>query len=164
MAVISKGIELYVDSFQGNALGSSSAKVEGLGYLLPGLQEVGELSGLATGSEREKIEVTTLADDKHVYTEGILVENEADTIDFTFLYDTQVFKYLQGEARDMATFNNKDSWTVRIPISYDDNGKATYTTFTFDADIVSLKVNSTSVNSAVTMSLTLKPAEAITVS
>lgn len=162
MAVISKGIQLYVKSELGNTLPGVTTD-ETLGILLPGLQEVGELSGLSTGSEREKIEITTLADDKHVYAEGILVESEADTIDFTLLYDTEVFKFLQLEASDMARSSRKNTWTVRIPIGATESGSTIYTTFSMKADITSLKVNSASVNSALTMSLTLKPVNAITV-
>lgn len=163
MAFISKGIELYCNTASGNAFGTTTDKVEGLGYLMTGLQEVGELNGISIASEREKIEITTLADDKHVYTEGILVENEADSIDFTFLYDDKLFKFFQQEAQSMAQFPllGKDEWTVRIPIPNEDGNK--FNTFKFEADIVGLKVNSASVNSALTMSLTLKPAGEITV-
>lgn len=161
MAVISKGIELYCKSCSGRKFNTETYDTT-LGDLLPGLQEIGELNGLAASSEREKIEITTLADDKHVYTDGILTESENDTIDFTFLYEPKLFKFLQGEANDMASglYGSKDTWTIQIPTpaNIDDTSKAK---FSMQADIVGLKVNSTGVNSALTMSLTLKPVDAI---
>lgn len=166
MAVISKGVQLYCNSPFGNEL-AGATKDETYGTLLPGLQEVGALSGLTTTSERDKIEITTLADDKHVYAEGILAESEMETIDFTFLYDKNTFAFLQAEASDMATDNGmlgKSQWTVRIPVAYGEASSVTYANFQMKADITSLKVNGASVNSAVTMSLTLKPVEAIIVS
>lgn len=163
MAVISRGIELYCKSILGNKL-SGATFDETLGNLLPGLQEIGELNGLAASSEREKIEITTLADDKHVYAEGILTESENETIDFTFLYEPKLFKFLQKEAEDMASLAalSKDTWTIQIPTpaNVDDTSKAK---FSMQADIVGLKVNSAGVNSALTMSLTLKPVDAINI-
>jgi hypothetical protein len=164
MAVISKGIQLYCESFEGNTFEGATTD-ETYGILLPGLQEVGALSGLKTTSERDKIEVTTLADDKHVYAEGILVDSEMETIDFKFLYDKDVFEFLRVEANAMADSVNgeKVKWTVRIPVAYSETGAPTYATFQMHADITSLKMDGASVNSALTMSLTLKPVEAITI-
>lgn len=162
MAVISKGIELYCKSISGRKLNSETYN-ETLGDLLPGLQEIGELNGLAASSEREKIEITTLADDKHVYAEGILTESENETIDFTFLYEPKLFAYLRGSANDMAIDTGKKStWTIQIPTPTELNENGV-TKFSMDADIVGLKVNGTGVNSALTMSLTLKPVDAISI-
>jgi hypothetical protein len=163
MAVISRGIELYCKSILGNKL-STSTFDDTLGNLLPGLQEIGELNGLAASSEREKIEITTLADDKHVYAEGILTESENETIDFTFLYEPKLFAFLKLEAKDMAdnTTGEKDTWTIVIPTPTELSERGT-TKFTMQADVVGLKVNGTGVNSALTMSLTLKPVDAITI-
>lgn len=163
MAVISKGIELYCKSCSGRKFNTETHDTT-LGDLLPGLQEIGELNGLAASSEREKIEITTLADDKHVYVDGILTESENDTIDFTFLYEPKLFKFLQNEASDMAggTYADKAAWTIQIPTPSDlyENG---VTKFSMQADIVGLKVNGTGVNSALTMSLTLKPVDEISI-
>jgi len=72
MAVISKGIELY--------LGEKA---------LTNLQEIPELGGTA-----ESIETTTLADVAHTYTDGIL--NYGDNLAFKFLYETEQFAELNG--------------------------------------------------------------------
>ena len=67
MAVISKGITLSYKK--------GEAFVE-----LKDLQEIPELGG-----EVEAIEITTLADSAHMYTDGI--KNHGDSLAFKFLYD-----------------------------------------------------------------------------
>ena len=77
MAVISKGIEL---SYKNG--GSEFIK-------LTNLQEIPELGG-----DAEAIEITTLADAAHMYTDGI--KNYVDSLAFIFLYETEQFTTLQG--------------------------------------------------------------------
>ena len=72
MAVISKGIKL---SYK-NGGGSSYTD-------LTNLQEIPELGG-----DSEAIEITTLADSAHMYTDGIL--NYGDSLGFKFLYDKTI--------------------------------------------------------------------------
>jgi hypothetical protein len=67
MAVISKGITLSYTT--------SEEKIE-----LTNLQEIPELGG-----EVEAIEITTLADAAHMYTDGI--KNYGDSLAFKFLYE-----------------------------------------------------------------------------
>lgn len=72
MAVISKGITLsYGDT------------------VLTNLQEIPELGG-----EVEAIEITTLADAAHMYTDGI--KNYGDSLAFKFLYEETQFSTLNG--------------------------------------------------------------------
>lgn len=165
MAVISKGIKFYVNSLRGNEP-AGAIKHDTYGVLVPGLQSIGDLSGLDSSSTRDKIEITTLADDKHVYADGIQASGEFDGIDFTFLYDSEIFKFLQTEANDMLSASpvgnlsvRKDKWTVLIPVG----GENKYEAFSFYADIDALKVNSVSVNSALTMTMSLKPCDKINV-
>lgn len=67
MAVISKGITLSYTT--------SEEK-----FTLTNLQEIPELGG-----EVEAIEITTLADAAHMYTDGI--KNYGDSLAFKFLYE-----------------------------------------------------------------------------
>lgn len=76
MAVISKGITL-------------SYKNGGDFVALTNLQEIPELGG-----ETEAIEITTLADSAHKYTDGI--KNYGDSLAFKFLYETAQFETLNG--------------------------------------------------------------------
>ena len=70
MATISKGITLKVGD-----------------KVLTNLQEIPELGG-----EAEAIEITTLADAAHMYTDGIL--NYGDSLAFKFLYEKTQFTEL----------------------------------------------------------------------
>ena len=164
MALISKGIKLYCkagdgtkDTYEGVTYDNS------YGVELIGLQEVGELSGIGAGSTRDKIEVTTLADDKHVYVEGIQAESDASAISFKFLFNDKLFNYLKGmSAQETAVRNGSaptsatlPTYAVCIPVA------GSYHAFTFKGYISDLKVDSASVNSAITMSMSLTPAEAI---
>ena len=70
MAIISKGIRLYLDTQE-----------------LNDLQEIPDLGG-----EAEAIEVTTLTDPAHMYIDGIL--NYGDSLAFKFLYEKTQFMML----------------------------------------------------------------------
>ena len=80
MAVISKGITLSY-----KAAGESS----GTYTPLTNLQEIPELGG-----DTESIEITTLADAAHMYTDGI--KNYGDSLAFKFLYENTQFETLQA--------------------------------------------------------------------
>jgi len=75
MAVISKGITL---SYKTGDAGDYVA--------LTNLQEIPELGG-----DTEAIEITTLADAAHMYTDGI--KNYGDSLAFKFLYETDQFEF-----------------------------------------------------------------------
>lgn len=126
MATISKGITL------GYKNGSSSSFVE-----LTNLQEIPELGG-----ETEAIEITTLADAAHKYTDGI--KNYGDSLAFTFLYEKEQFTTLQslGEV----------TWKVTLP---DD------TTCSFSGK-GSVKLAGVGVNAALTYTLSIKPSSDMT--
>ena len=126
MATISKGITL------GYKNGSSSTFVD-----LTNLQEIPELGG-----ETEAIEITTLADAAHKYTDGI--KNYGDSLAFTFLYEKEQFTTLQslGEV----------TWRVTLPdgttCSFSGNG--------------SVKLAGVGVNAALTYTLSIKPTSDMT--
>ncbi len=119
MAVISKGITL-------------SYKKDADFIELTNLQEIPELGG-----ESEAIEITTLADAAHMYTDGI--KNYGDSLAFKFLYEKAQFTTLNGL---------KDAeWKVELP-------DGTACTF---SGTCSVKLDGVGVNAALTYTLAIKP-------
>lgn len=122
MAVISKGITL-----------SYKAGDSGEYVALTNLQEIPELGG-----NTEAIEITTLADGAHMYTDGI--KNYGDSLTFKFLYETEQFETLQN-------LEGVNGWKVTLP---DD------TTCEFTGTN-SVKLDGVGVNAALTYTLAVKP-------
>lgn len=122
MAVISKGITLSYKS------GAAADYTE-----LTNLQEIPELGGTS-----ESIEITTLADDAHMYTDGIL--NYGDSLSFKFLYDNTQFESLQA-------LTGTTSWKVTLP----DETSCTF------SGTSSVKLDGVGVNAALTYTLAVKP-------
>ena len=123
MAVISKGITL-------------SYKIDNGEFVqLTNLQEIPELGG-----ETESIEITTLADKAHVYTDGLI--NYGDSLAFKFLYDTTQFDTLMGEV-----VGYDAAWQVTLP----DGAKCAFT------GKCSVKLDGVGVNAALTYTLNIKP-------
>ena len=116
MATISKGIKLF------------KGEVE-----LTNLQEIPELGG-----EAEAIEITTLADAAHTYTNGIL--NYGDSLAFKFLYEKTQFNTLQGD-------DAVAEWKVELP----DGATCSFT------GTHSVKLDGVGVNAALTYTLSVKP-------
>lgn len=116
MATISKGIKLYYGSKE-----------------LTNLQEIPELGG-----EVEAIEITTLADAAHMYTDGI--KNYGDSLAFKFLYEAEQFSTLNG-------LTGSQEWKVELP-----EGE----TCTFGGTC-SVKLDGVGVNAALTYTLSVKP-------
>ena len=122
MAVISKGIELSYKN------GAASEFIK-----LTNLQEIPELGG-----DTEAIEITTLADAAHMYTDGI--KNYGDSLTFKFLYETAQFETLQN-------LEGSSEWEVSLPDG---------TTCTFGGTS-SVKLDGVGVNAALTYTLAVKP-------
>lgn len=125
MAVISKGIKL---SYKGN--GDTYTE-------LTNLQEIPELGG-----DAEAIEITTLADAAHMYTDGIL--NYGDSLAFKFLYEKTQFTSLSA-------LDGSQNWKVELPDA---------STCTFSGTC-SVKLDSVGVNAALTYTLSIKPNSAM---
>lgn len=120
MAVISKGITLsYKDTSDFVALTN--------------LQEIPELGG-----ETEAIEVTTLADAAHMYTDGI--KNYGDALAFKFLYEGEQFATLNG-------LSGVKEWKVALP----DGEECTF------SGSCSVKLDGVGVNAALTYTLSIRP-------
>lgn len=120
MAVISKGIKLSYKN--------GSEFVE-----LTNLQEIPDLGG-----EVEAIEITTLADAAHMYTDGI--KSYGDSLAFKFLYDGEQFGLLN-------TLAGSQEWLVALP-----DGE----TCAFGGTC-SVKLDGVGVNAALTYTLAIKP-------
>ena len=116
MATISKGIQLLKNEVP-----------------LTNLQEIPELGG-----DAEAIEITTLADPAHMYTDGI--KNYGDSLSFKFLYEK--LQYM-----DLVTTTETASWKVILP-----DGIAC----SFDGTC-SVKLDGVGVNAALTYTLNIKP-------
>jgi hypothetical protein len=119
--VISKGIEL---SYK-NGTGEFKA--------LTNLQEIPELGG-----DVEAIEITTLADEAHMYTDGL--KNYGDSLAFVFLFETAQFEELNG-------LTGVSEWQVSLPEG---------TTCTFSGSS-SVKLAGAGVATALTYTLAIKP-------
>ena len=120
MAVISKGITLSYKS--------GEAFIE-----LTNLQEIPDLGG-----EAEAIEITTLADAAHTYTDGI--KNYGDSLAFKFLYDGEQFEALNE-------LTGASDWKVALP----DGATCTF------GGTSSVKLDGVGVNAALTYTLAIKP-------
>ena len=120
MAVISKGITL-------------SYKKDEAFVALTNLQEIPDLGG-----EVEAIEITTLADSAHMYTDGL--KNYGDSLEFKFLYDGEQFATLQA-------LTGITEWQVELP----DGESCGFTGSS------SVKLDGVGVNAALTYTLAVKP-------
>lgn len=182
MAVISKGLELWIansvnDSLSYKKADEATGAVSVYGttftdgskeyWLAEGLQEIGELNGLATSAEREKIEVTTLKDDKHVYVDGIIADSDTEAIEFKLLYDATLFNGI----KDLVTSALAEGVKTYFMLSADRGDATASENFetvstvskfaTWQGAISGIKVDSVAVNSALTMTLTVTPDGAI---
>lgn len=120
MATISKGIKLFMGEQE-----------------LTNLQEIPELGG-----EAEAIEITTLADPAHMYTDGIL--NYGDSLAFKFLYEKAQFATLSAA-------KEAQEWKVELP----DGATCTF------GGTCSVKLDGVGVNAALTYTLSIKPNSAM---
>ena len=120
MATISKGITIKVGD-----------------NILTNLQEIPELGGT-----RESIEITTLGDDAHMYTDGIL--NYGDNISFKFLYEKEQFTTLNGL-----------KGTQTIVVTLPDASTCTFT------GTCSVKLDGVGINAPLTYTLNVKPNSAM---
>ena len=120
MATISKGITIKVGD-----------------NLLTNLQEIPELGGT-----RESVEITTLGDDAHMYTDGIL--NYGDNISFKFLYEKEQFTLLNGL-----------KGTQTIVVTLPDSSTCTF------SGTCSVKLDGVGINAPLTYTLNVKPNSAM---
>lgn len=120
-AVISKGIKLSYKTGEAEFIE------------LTNLFEIPELGG-----DVDKIEVTTLADAAHKYTNGI--KNYGDSIAFKFYYEKTQFTTLNA-------IDSECDWKVELPDA---------TAYTFSG-VPSVKLDGVGVNAALSYSLNIAP-------
>lgn len=125
--ILSKGITLSYKTADGEFIA------------LTNLQEIPEIGNGA----REKIEVTTLADDNKMYIAGL--GDSGQELTFKFLHENTQFKTL-------VAITDTCDWKVELP----DGISATF------AGTPGVKMNSASANSALTYNLTVTVESAIT--
>lgn len=169
MAYITKGISLYHKNVKGNVAGQM--KLEGktanseFGMEVPGLQEVGELTSGSANAGFDKIEVTTLADSKHEYVNGLQADAESGSaISFTLLYAPEVYQailtVIENEKNPSiggsTPAHEGSEYNVTIP-----NGVEEPSVFCIHGTSA-IKLNAASVNAALTMTLTVTPVDEIT--
>lgn len=116
MAEISMGIKLY------------HAETE-----LTNLQEIPDLGG-----EVEAIEITTLADTAHKYTDGL--KNYGDSLDFKFLYEGEQFSTLNA-------LKDSQQWKVELP----DGATCSF------GGTCSVRLDGVGIAAALTYTLSIKP-------
>lgn len=132
MAVISKGIKLSYKA------GTAEAYSD-----LTDLLEIPELGG-----DVEAIEITTLADEAHRYTDGI--KSYGDSLAFKFNYKPDQFKAL-------GALDGVVSWKVDLPAG---NAGEAAASCTFNGSC-SVKLDGVGVNAALTYTLSVKPDSAM---
>ena len=120
MAVVSKGIKL-------------SYKNNGEFIALTDLQEIPELGGTT-----DAIEITTLADAAHVYTDGLI--SYGDSLAFKFLYEKEQFSALNG-------LEGASEWKVELP----DGSACTF------SGTSSVKLDGVGIGAVLTYTLAIKP-------
>lgn len=125
-ATISKGITL---SYKAGEATEYTA--------LTDLQEIPDMGG-----NSEAIEITTLDDAAHMYTDGIL--DYGDSLDFNFLYDKTQFTTLNA-------LTGSVSWRVTLP----DSSICSF------SGTSSVKLSGVGVNEALTYVLAIKPNSAM---
>ena len=129
MAVVSKGIKL---SYKMNGSDQYIA--------LTDLQEIPELGGTT-----DAIEITTLADSAHVYTDGLI--NYGDSLSFKFLYAEEQFKDLNLKQE----LNDVLSWKVELP----DESSCTFN------GTCSVKLDGVGIGAVLTYTLAIKPSSSM---
>ena len=125
MAVITKGITL-------------SYQTSGQTSFIPltNLQEIPDLGG-----DVDSIEITTLADEAHVYTDGL--KNYGESLAFKFLYEKEQFETLNGV--------KSATWRVTLP----DGAECEFSGSCF------VKLDGAGVNAVLTYTLSIKPTTAM---
>ena len=167
MALISKGAQLIWNknlSFTSfgsgkdnlTATNSPIDELMGENFVFPGLQEIGSITMNGSAGAYDQIEVTTLADAKHVYVDGLMSDNSStNEITCKFLYNPYLFRAFNNiRAREESVANGYasnenmkayDFYVIDIP-----NGGH----FKITASISSITMDTVSTNNALTFTVT----------
>lgn len=152
MAIISKDITLEYAVYSAEVHNGTKE----LEYVeVPDLMEIGEIGQ----AERDTIEITTLADEYHVYTDGL--KNYPDSVTFKCLYSEKAYNDIYGLTKLETNYVDETTnevvncatyWRVNLPYlagKFEFRGTPT------------VKLDSVGVNAALTMTITVKPSTLI---
>lgn len=165
MAYNTIGVKLYLNTMTCSSATSSAtatpadygfAAVEDAGgqkvLQFTNLQEVGELGFYSKTASNgfDQIEVTTLADNKHVYIDGLIADandNDNNELSFKFLYHPKMLETIKAiMAAELTGELKGHSFYVELPDG---------TKFGINARISNVVLDSISVGNAMTMGMTL---------
>lgn len=160
MAYISTGAKLVygknTDANAANAVlmdgGEFQTTLEANSWAFPGLQEIGAINIAGAGGSYDQIEITTLADNKHVYMDGLIADsgNSGNEIACKFLYEPTMFKafkdILDAESNPAEGAKAFANYVVVIP-------EGGY--FEIEAGLSSVNLETVSTNSALTFTVGL---------
>lgn len=152
MAIISKDIKLEYAVYSAEV----HAGTKELEYVeVPDLMEIGELGQ----AERDTIEITTLSDEYHVYTDGL--KNYPDSITFKCLYSEKGYADIYGLTKLESNYVDEQTnevvncatyWRVSLP----------YLAGVFEfRGTPTIKLDGVGTNAALTMTMTVKPSTLI---
>ena len=152
MAIVSKDIKLmYANYSEAVHKGEAELSYEEITDLM----EIGDIGQ----AERDTIEITTLADEYHMYTDGL--KNYPDSITFKFLYSENNYNKLYGISKIENSYVDETTnevvfsapyWQVQLPKAagiFEFRGTPT------------VKLDGVGVNGALTMTMTIKPTSLI---
>lgn len=116
MAIKSQGITLSwaVGTWSENKFAASHEPIE-----LTNLLEIPEIGVAESGFEQ--IDITTLADSKFVYMNGLETVGENEALEFRFIYEKEQFADLEGNPIKHGTWDENhlnatvSQWTVGLP-------------------------------------------------
>jgi hypothetical protein len=121
----------------------------GTGMVFPGLQEIGAININGAGGSYDQIEVTTLADNKHVYVDGLIADagSNSNEISCKFLYEPVLFKAFKDILDEEANPGDKKPYAHYV-ISIPEGGH-----FKITAAISAVNLETVSTNSALTFTV-----------
>lgn len=157
MAFISTGAKLIwngnsnSDTAAGNVMfvGEAIDNLMGADSSFPGLQEIGAINIAGAGGSYDQIEVTTLADNKHVYVDGLISDasSGSNEISCKFLYEPILFKAFKDILDEESNPGEKKPYANYV-ISIPEGGH-----FKINAAISSVNLETVSTNSALTFTV-----------
>lgn len=107
------------------------------------------------GGDSDSIEITTLADDAHLFIPGL--KDYGDSLDFTVLYTPEGFKALEA----IAKAETKKYWQVKVPDKHTVSSVEKVSVFNFSGKCT-VKFNGRTYNEALQYTLSIKPDSPIT--
>lgn len=160
MALISTGAKLFYDPAKNDGAEFIAGTIFGVadpidtimeanGWAFPGLQEIGSIAINGAGGSYDQIEVTTLADNKHVYVDGLIADSGSNSNEITckFLYEPTLFKAFKDVLDAEANPGGKKAYANYV-VAIPEGGY-----FEIAAGLSSVNLETVSTNSALTFTV-----------